>query len=515
MVLSPGISMKTRYLPMFAKSADAPFNGDDWLFEIKWDGIRAIAYIGKEISLKSRNGREIIGQFPELKELAGLAPNTVLDGEIIAMRGGKPDIQEILPRLQAGNRNFPSARGHPPATYIVFDILEVDGNPVISLPLTERREILKRRVREGGHVVLSVPIEGRGKDYYLAAVKRGLEGVVAKRKNSLYEPGTRSPGWIKIKALKTCDCVIAGYTSGEGGRSSRFGALILGLYDNSGPSPGNGTLGSERKGGTARLIYAGKAGSGFSDSALSALMDTFVGTTTATPQITGIEHPGNIIWVEPRFVCEVMYQGLTHGRKLRMPRFIRIRSDKTPEECTIDQLTDISTRVTERGRSAENTAAVAVPQAGEENLKKYRSKRNFSVTDEPAGGLSMTGEGNYFVIHEHHARQLHYDLRLERDGVLKSWAVPRGLPEHPGEKHLAVAVEDHPLDYGHFEGTIPQGEYGAGTVSIWDNGTYKVKHWDENKIEVTLQGKRLDGPYVLVRFKRAGKDEWLIFKAGV
>jgi bifunctional non-homologous end joining protein LigD len=100
------------------------------------------------------------------------------------------------------------------------------------------------------------------------------------------------------------------------------------------------------------------------------------------------------------------------------------------------------------------------------------------------------------------------------DGVLKSWAVPKGMPDAIGEKHLAVAVEDHPLDYGHFEGTIPEGEYGAGTVSIWDNGTYDTKHWDPDKIEITFHGRRMSGPYVLVRFKRAGKSEWLVFRAG-
>ena len=122
--------------------------------------------------------------------------------------------------------------------------------------------------------------------------------------------------------------------------------------------------------------------------------------------------------------------------------------------------------------------------------------------------------GDSFVVQEHHARHLHYDLRLERDGVLKSWAVPKGIPENPGEKHLAVMVEDHPLEYGKFEGEIAKGEYGAGTVTIWDSGTYTTKHWDDAKIEVTLHGRRLNGPYVLVKFKRAGKDEWLIFRAG-
>jgi len=147
-------------------------------------------------------------------------------------------------------------------------------------------------------------------------------------------------------------------------------------------------------------------------------------------------------------------------------------------------------------------------------LKNYHERRDFSKTREPEGVTTMTEKENYFVIHEHHARHLHYDLRLERGGVLKSWAVPKGIPELPGEKHLAVAVEDHPMEYGHFEGTIPEGVYGAGKVSIWDNGSYDTKHWEDSKIEINFHGKRLEGHYVLVPFKRAGKNEWLVFKAG-
>ena len=120
--------------------------------------------------------------------------------------------------------------------------------------------------------------------------------------------------------------------------------------------------------------------------------------------------------------------------------------------------------------------------------------------------------GSSFVVQEHHARHLHYDLRLERDGVLKSWAVPKGIPESAGETHLAVAVEDLPLEYATFEGEIAKGEYGAGTVTIWDSGTYTTKHWDDEKIEVIFHGHRLNGPYVLVKFKRAGKNEWLVFR---
>ena len=107
--------------------------------------------------------------------------------------------------------------------------------------------------------------------------------------------------------------------------------------------------------------------------------------------------------------------------------------------------------------------------------------------------------------------RLHYDLRLEKDGVLKSWAVPKGIPE-AGQKHLAVETEDHPYEYGSFEGEIPKGQYGAGTVKIWDKGHYETKFWEDDKIEVTLNGQRLHGRYVLVRLKKAGDKDWLLLK---
>jgi DNA ligase D-like protein (predicted ligase)/DNA ligase D-like protein (predicted 3'-phosphoesterase) len=508
--------MKKRYLPMLAGTADAPFDSDKWLFEIKWDGIRAIAYIDKGLSIRSRNDREIGGQFPELAELLELAPGTVIDGEIIVMTAGRPDIQAVLPRLQAGSGRLQAPSAGAPVTYIVFDILEEDGKPVISLPLSRRRKILEERVKEGDHVVLSVPVMDRGVDYYQAAIEKGLEGVMAKRKNSLYEPGTRSTSWLKIKSLKTCDCVIAGYTPGEGNRSSWFGALLLGLYKPVATGQGTGKKAEK----SVQLVYIGKVGTGFSDRDLSGLKDSFTKITRGTPQITGIEKPGRAVWLEPQLVCEIVYQALTRDNRLRMPRFIRMRPDKTPAECTFDQLRDLHISGTglipgrKKQAGDEKNSIPDRKPGGPDNLEEYRSKRNFSVTREPWGEQRMAETGNYFVVHEHHARHLHYDLRLERDGVLKSWAVPKGIPESPGQKHLAVAVEDHPLDYGHFEGTIPEGEYGAGTVSIWDNGTYQVKQWDEQKIEVIFHGKRLDGLYVLVRFKRAGKDEWLIFKSG-
>ncbi len=119
---------------------------------------------------------------------------------------------------------------------------------------------------------------------------------------------------------------------------------------------------------------------------------------------------------------------------------------------------------------------------------------------------------NKFVLHEHFSQHHHFDFRLERDDVLKSWAVPKGLPERTGERRLAIAVEDHPLSYGNFKGTIPEGEYGAGEVRIADAGRYETLVWGDERIEVVLHGRQFSGKYVLLRFKKAGEKNWLVLK---
>ncbi len=337
--------MKSRYLPMLSKSAERPFSGDDWLFEIKWDGIRAIAYVGDTLSIRSRNDKELAGQFPELEELSRLAPGTVLDGEIVAMSGGRPDIQSILPRLQSAGGKLPPRPGTTPVTYIVFDILEKDGKPLTALPLLERRKIMESAVTEGPHVIRSVPVEGRGEDYYRLVIAKGLEGIMAKRKDSAYEPGLRSGAWLKVKGLKTCDCIIAGYTPGQGGRGPAFGALILALYENEGeedqPKRTTGRSDGLRAGSHPSelntLVAIGKVGSGFSDRDLETLMASFEQLKTDRVQLPDTEREETVIWLEPVLVCEVAYQEVTRERKLRIPRFIRMRTDKKPEECTTDQ----------------------------------------------------------------------------------------------------------------------------------------------------------------------------------
>jgi bifunctional non-homologous end joining protein LigD len=465
------------YRPMLAKVTEEAFSDKDWIFEVKWDGFRAIAYIEDFYSLKSRNDKELKNSFPELQELKKLGNNLVVDGEIVVMQDGKPDFQSLLKRGQAVSAlEFQKKAAPAPAVYIVFDILEKDGKPLTSLPLMERKKILKDSLREGSNVLLCDFIEEKGEAYFQLALEKGLEGVIAKKKNSQYEEGLRTGSWLKIKKLKTCDCVIFGYTKGTESRGATFGALLLGVYDKGKP------------------VYLGKVGTGFTEKMIHFLINKFEEIKTDSAPFK--PEKGDVVtWLEPRLVCEVAYQVLTRDNKLRMARFKGLRDDKSPSECTIDQVI--------ANKKNDNVDT--------EKLSVYASKRHFDETPEPKAVSEKKNGAPIFVIQEHNARRLHYDLRLEKDGVLKSWAIPKGIPESD-QKHLAVETEDHPYDYAHFEGEIPKGQYGAGTVKIWDKGRYETKIWDKDKIEITFNGQRLKGRYILVRLKKAGDKDWLLLK---
>ena len=261
--------------------------------------------------------------------------------------------------------------------------------------------------------------------------------------------------------------------------------MLIGVYENGKP------------------VYIGKVGTGFTQETIGILMEKFEKIKTDAAPFK--PEAGDVVtWLEPKLVCEVYYQVLTRDVRLRMARFQRLRDDKSPEQCTLDQLVE--------AKKMEKTADQKSSESQTEKLSDYASKRNFEATPEPKGGEKKEGPLIY-VIQEHHARRLHYDFRLERDGVLKSWAVPKGIPENSKQRYLAVQTEDHPYEYASFAGTIPKGQYGAGTVIIWDKGHYTTKLWENDKIEVNLEGERLKGRYILVRLKNAKEDNaWLILK---
>jgi DNA ligase D-like protein (predicted 3'-phosphoesterase) len=150
---------------------------------------------------------------------------------------------------------------------------------------------------------------------------------------------------------------------------------------------------------------------------------------------------------------------------------------------------------------------------GNMSLEEYDKKRDFDRSPEPKGSVESR-QGNIFVIQEHDASHLHWDLRLEIGGTLKSWAVPKTPPTERGLKRLAIQVEDHPIEYASFEGTIPDGNYGAGTVAIWDKGEFFLEEMSENKLSIVLKGKKMNGKYALIKVPNMGKNSWLFFRTG-
>ncbi|MBM3292436.1 hypothetical protein FJY84_07125 [Candidatus Bathyarchaeota archaeon] len=456
------------YKPMLANSIETPFDAPDWIFEVKWDGIRAIAYVNEVLSLKSRNGKELINNFPELSELLNLTSNVVLDGEIIVMRDGRSDFQEVVHRNQLSNRlEIEKAQKITPAIYVIFDILEKDSISLIDEPLKKRLDILNRVVKQGKFTTISIPVHEHGIQYYETVIKRDFEGIIAKKLSSTYQPDSRSSDWLKIKRVKSCDCVIFGYTIGEGVRKDTFGALLLGLFDEGKP------------------VYVGRVGTGFTDLELNQIKQKLDELIISKVWFTDADIPPGSTWVKPQLVAEVGYQEISRDLRLRAPRFLRLRDDKPAELCSIIQVKT-------------------------QKLDEYYAKRDFTVTPEPTGGYTR-GEGNSFVIQEHHSRLTHWDLRLERDGVYVSWAIPKGIPNDVNEKRLAIQTEDHPLEYGGFEGIIPKGQYGAGKVTIWDRGFYLPIKWSNDKIEIIFAGERLKKRYELILINKE-KNEWLIFK---
>jgi len=309
------------YKPMLAKSVSKPFSGKDWVFELKWDGFRAIAYVDDFFTVQSRNAKELKHFFPELEELRQLSKNVVVDGEIVTMKQGKVDFHALQERGHLiSTKDIERLQNKSPATYVVFDILEKDGQQLVDLPLIERKAILKESVKEGSHVIINDYVEEKGEKFYQAVLEHDLEGMVAKRKDSSYEQGLRTGSWLKVKNLKSCDCVIFGYSRGEGARETTFGALVVGLYNHEG-----------------KPVYVAHVGTGFTQQLLDSLKADFRKLKTTPAPFIARDMEG-VTWIEPKLVCEVIYQIVTQDCRLRMPRLHTLRTDKEPSECTIEQI---------------------------------------------------------------------------------------------------------------------------------------------------------------------------------
>ncbi|HWD48072.1 MAG TPA: non-homologous end-joining DNA ligase [Actinomycetota bacterium] len=309
------------YEPMMAVLTAEPFDDDEWLFEVKWDGHRCLANLGTATRLTSRTTRDMTAQFPELidmhRQLA--ARNAVVDGEIVALgRDGRPSFERMQDRFHRHPEELARNKGRVPVQFLAFDLLWLDGRPLLDLPLVERRARLAEVLVETRDIRLSQVVEGAGTAFFDQVKELKLEGIVAKRAASPYRPGARSPDWRKIKALCLQDCVIVGWTPGKGGRAATLGSLLLAVYDG------------------GRLRYAGNVGTGFTHAFLADLQQQLTPLEVPKPAFEGFEgtpRPRGARFVRPELVCEVEYLKWTQDDKLRAASFKGLRPDRLPTDA--------------------------------------------------------------------------------------------------------------------------------------------------------------------------------------
>jgi bifunctional non-homologous end joining protein LigD len=326
--------MPTKIHPMLAESVEKAFDGAEWLFEIKWDGYRAIAFLeGGKVRLVSRNQNDLTPRYPELKGMASSikAKTAILDGEVVALDDeGKASFSLMQQRtgFRPGGKRA-AGNADVPVLYYAFDLLYLDGYDWRRVPLEERKRKLAELVATGEAVRYSDHYEERGKALFEMARQKGLEGIVAKKRNSFYEE-RRSREWLKIKIRHRLECVIGGYTEPEGSRA-HFGSLVLGLYDKQG-----------------RLIHVGQAGSGFDQKSLDAIWKILKKLETKKNPFFGeVEALRKVFWVKPELVAEIEFAewtgGVSSGKsegsgpKLRAPVFLGLRDDKDPKECLLEE----------------------------------------------------------------------------------------------------------------------------------------------------------------------------------
>ena len=312
----------SRMKPMLARTAGKPFSHPDWLFEPKLDGHRVLAFIrdGK-VTLLSRNGHDLTSAVPMITEELEAQPEgeLVLDGELVALDSdGRPSFGLLQQTIHLEPRAVDRPAAPTTLAYYPFDLLYVDGRDLRLVPLFQRKTVLGQVLIGGDHVRQVEYVDGEGETFYRAASGLGLEGVVAKKRNSVYEPGRRSASWLKVKGVREQELVIGGYTPGTGSRASTFGSLVVGYYD------------------AGALKYAGRVGSGFDARALKALKGSLEAITTDTspfapdPELDTIE----AAWVQPLLVAKVKFAEWTHIDRLRAPVFLGLRPDVDAKSVT-------------------------------------------------------------------------------------------------------------------------------------------------------------------------------------
>jgi bifunctional non-homologous end joining protein LigD len=308
--------------PMLATPVDHPFTRDGWLFELKYDGIRAMVSIaGDLVRITGRRGGDESARYPEAQAIrAGVrARQAIVDGELVVLDAdGRPSFERMQQRINVSREvEVRRAAAEHPVTFIAFDLLELDGRDLLGTELRIRKKTLRETIVDSPNILFASHVERDGTSLFEVARGSGIEGIVGKRADSLYRPGIRSPDWVKIKSWLSQSCVIAGYTAGRGRRANQLGALILAVLD------GN------------RLVHCGQVGTGFDEKTIRDLKERLrplelkACALDVTPKTS---EPAT--WVTPELVCEVRFAGWTRDGILRHPAYRALRPDQTPEDCT-------------------------------------------------------------------------------------------------------------------------------------------------------------------------------------
>ncbi|HZO37213.1 MAG TPA: DNA ligase D [Solirubrobacteraceae bacterium] len=312
--------------PMLAQLSEMPADESQWAFEVKWDGVRALARSEPgRLRLLTRNGNDVTAAYPELRVLnrALSSHSAIVDGEIVAFdEHGKPSFQALQSRIHLrGGTAVRRAVEATPATYVAFDLLWLDGHPLLELPYEQRRELLAALELGGDRVLVPEYHVGDGVALLQATREQGLEGIVAKRLGSRYAPGKRSAAWLKIKNAQRQELVIGGWSDGKGGRSGRIGALDLGVHDEDG-----------------ELRYAGRVGTGFDAAELDRLAKLLEPLARDETPFSGRQPPRGAHFAEPELVCEVEFGEWTKQGLLRHPVYRGLRDDKPAAEVVRERV---------------------------------------------------------------------------------------------------------------------------------------------------------------------------------
>ena len=404
-----------KYAPMLATLAGGVPKGEGWTFEIKWDGYRIVSRVsGSEAELRTRKDQDYTARFANVaKELAKAlkTPDCVVDGEVCALdEEGRPSFSA----MQQGKHETP-------IVYYLFDLLEVDGEPVVDLPLEERRERLEQLLDRRNRTIRLSESFDDGQALLAAAEQQGLEGVMAKRLGSRYLPGKRSRDWLKVKGHGRQEFVIAGYTRGKGRRGGTLGSLVLGTYR------------------AGELVYAGNVGTGFTEREIERLLAKLKPLERKTPPFEDAPkmprvRKGDVIWVEPKLVAEVEFAEWTHDNRLRAPSYKGLREDKDPTEV--------------RREEPEGEAIPTEIRKGKRVLKLSNVDKLFWPQEGITKGDLLSYYRRVAPILVPHLEDRPFTLKRYPDGWQGKFFfqkdAPKGMPDWIPTESIVVSTRDKP-----------------------------------------------------------------------